>query len=117
MITTGVPHSALSNSHSASGTCMRMQPCEAEYPIEASSGVPWMPTYGAVSPIQRVPSGFPGPGGIGFAPSAHADPAGGYHHGSNCLLMTSYLPSGVGYSDRPVATWKVRISLVLAPTL
>ena len=28
-------------------------------------GVPWIPTYGAVSPIHRVPSGLPGPGGTG----------------------------------------------------
>ena len=49
--------------------------------MEAASGVPWMPTYGDEIPIQRVPSGFPGPGGIGFAPSAQAEPCGGYHHG------------------------------------
>ena len=46
---------------------MRMHPCEAEYPIEAASGVPWIPTYGAEIPIHRVPSGLPGPGrnGVG----------------------------------------------------
>ena len=75
-----------------------------------------MPTYGADRPIQRVPSGFPGPGGIGSAPCAHSDPAGGYHHGLYCLLMTSNLPSGVGYCERPVATLNWRTSFVLAPT-
>ena len=29
-------------------------------------GVPWMPTPGADRPIQRVPSGLPGPGGTGL---------------------------------------------------
>src|SRR5436190_1428839 len=53
--------------------CIRMHPCESEYPIEPSSGVPWMPTPGALSPIQRVPSGLPGPGGTGFSPAAHGE--------------------------------------------
>src|SRR5690348_6595143 len=75
-----------------------------------------MPTYGAEMPIHRVPSGFPGPGGIGWAPCAHSEPAGGYHHGFNCLLITSNLPSGVGYCERPVATLNSRISLGLLPT-
>ncbi len=89
-----------------------MQPCEAEYPIEAASGVPWMPTYGAEMPIQRVPSGFPGPGGIGFAPSAQAEPCGGYHHGLRCIVTISNVPTGVGYEDWPVATRNVRLSFV-----
>jgi hypothetical protein len=37
---TGVPISTWSKSHSTCGISMRMQPCEAEYPIEAASGVP-----------------------------------------------------------------------------
>ena len=61
--------STVLKSHSASGMYMRMQPCETEYPIEAGFGVPWMPTPGDESPIQRVPSGLLGPGGIGFCPS------------------------------------------------
>ena len=31
---------------------------KGKYPIDQSDGVPWMPTSGAVVPIQRVPSGL-----------------------------------------------------------
>ena len=79
--------------------------------MDAASGVPWMPTYGEEIPIQRVPSGLPGPGGTGSAPSAQAEPSGGYHHGLRCRLMISKLPIGVGYEDWPVATRKTRFSL------
>src|SRR5215208_2518031 len=54
-------------------------------------------------PIQRVPSGFPGPGGTGFWPAAHGD-AGGYHHGFFHLTAIWKRPSGVGYALCPVAT-------------
>ena len=54
-----------------------------------------MPTPGAERPIQRVPSGLPGPGGIGFAPFAHGE-FGGYHHGSFHLTTIWKRPSGVG---------------------
>ena len=84
---TGIPTSTRRNSHSASAMRMRMQPCDAEYPIDAASGVPWMPTYGAEIPIQRVPSGFPGPGGTGSDSAAHSD--GGYHHGFRCMFTIS----------------------------
>src|SRR3954452_25495375 len=92
-----------SNSHSAYGMYIRMHPCDAEYPIEPGSGVPWMPTPGAERPIQRVPSGLPGPGGIGFCPFAHGD-EGGYHHGFFHLTTIEKRPSGVGYALWPVAT-------------
>ncbi len=36
----------------------------------AGASVPWMPTPGALRPIQRVPSGFDGPGGTGVRPCA-----------------------------------------------
>src|SRR6187431_1407170 len=62
-----------------------------------------MPTYGSERPIQRVPNGLPGPGGTGSASSAHGD-GGGYHQGLRCKLAISKVPSGVGYSARPVAT-------------
>ena len=39
-----------------------------------------MPTPGDESPIQRVPSGLVGPGGIGFWPLAQRE-FGGYHQG------------------------------------
>ena len=71
-MTTGVPTATRWKSHSASGTCMRMHPCESEYPIEVSASVPWIPTPGADNPIHRVPSGLAGPGGTGFRPFAQA---------------------------------------------
>src|SRR5689334_20802429 len=110
MTKTGVPTLTCSNSHSASGTYIRMHPCEAEYPIDAGSGVPWMPTPAAESPIQRVPSGFPRPGGTGFSPFAHSDVVGGYHHGSRCIVTMLHCPVGVGYCACPVATRKLRTS-------
>ena len=61
----------------------------------AGLGVPWMPTPGAERPIQRVPSGLPGPGGTGLAPAAHAE-VGGYHHGFTYLTTMSKRPRGVG---------------------
>ena len=63
--------------------------------MEAASGVPCMPTPGAERPIQRVPSGLPGPGGTGFSPAAQGD-GGGYHHGFSCLSTTVKCPVGVG---------------------
>ena len=48
--------------------------------------VPWMPTPGAFSPIQRVPSGFAGPGGTGFRPLRPRVEVGGYHHGFALLV-------------------------------
>ena len=74
---------------------MRMQPCDAEYPSDAESGVPWMPTDGELIPIHLVPSGLPGPGGIGLAPCAHGE-AGGYHQGFRDIWMMWKLPIGVG---------------------
>ena len=57
--------------------------------------MPWIPTPDAESPIQRVPSGFPGPGGIGVAPLAQAE-SGGYHHGFRHLTTIDQRPIGVG---------------------
>ena len=88
MMKTGVPISTWLKSHSASGIRIRMQPCEAEYPIDAESGVPWIPTYGDEIPIQRVPSGLPGPGGTGSESAAQSD-GGGYHHGFRCKFTIS----------------------------
>src|SRR6478736_10526671 len=104
---TGVPICTRVNSHSADGICIRMQPCDSEWPIDHGSLVPWMPTPGTLRPIQRVPSGLPGPGGTGFSPAAHGE-AGGYHHGFFHLTMMWNLPSGVGYTACPVATPNVR---------
>ena len=54
-----------------------------------------MPTPGELMPIQRVPSGLPGPGGVGFSPFAHGS-GGGYHHGSFHLTTIWKWPIGVG---------------------
>ena len=59
---TGVPtrpaRTATPPRGSASG-CSRARPSSRS---SAASGVPWMPTPGDEIPIQRVPSGLPGPG-------------------------------------------------------
>src|SRR6266496_5962135 len=70
-----------------------------------------MPTPGALRPIHRVPSGFPGPGGTGCSPCAHGD-AGGYHHGFRHLTTIWKRPSGVGYTVCPVATPKRLTSFI-----
>ena len=80
MMKTAVPIRTRSKSHSAFEMYMRMQPCEAAVPIEPELYVPWMPTPPMFRPIQRVPSGLPGPGGIGWAPAAQGW-LGGYHQG------------------------------------
>src|SRR5215210_3035168 len=69
-----------------------------------------MPTPGAESPIQRVPSGLPGPGGIGSLPFAQSE-SGGRHHGFFCMLAMLNVPDGVGYCDVPVATRKCRTTV------
>src|SRR4051794_31728319 len=56
-------------------------------------------------PIQRVPSGLPGPGGIGLEPCAHEE-SGGDHHGERCIWTIWKLPLGVGYAGWPTATPK-----------
>src|SRR5437764_15260062 len=101
---TGVPIRTRVNSHSADDTCIRMQPCDSECPIDHGSEVPWMPTPGALNPIQRVPSGLPGPGGTGVAPAAHESWVGGNHHGFLCLTTTWQWPRGVGQAGRPAVT-------------
>ena len=55
--------------------------------MEESSlgGTPWMPTPGALVPIQRVPSGFSVPGGMGLAFLAQSE-LGGSQVGSICMF-------------------------------
>ncbi len=53
--------------------------------------MPCRPTPGDEMPIQRVPSGLPGPGGTGSSPAAHAE-SGGYHQGLACFWMISKRP-------------------------
>src|ERR1700712_2336654 len=107
MIHTGEPTRTCVNSHSASGMRMRMHPWEALYPMDVASGVPCRPTPGEEIPIQRVPSGLPGPGGTGFSPAAQAE-SGGYHQGLACFVTISKRPTGVGYCDWPTATPSMR---------
>src|SRR5207253_1854053 len=76
-------------------------------PIELEALVPWMPTAGAEVPIQRVPSGLPGPAGIGPRPFAQGE-LGGNQVGLSCLVMMLNWPRGVGKLAIPVATGKVR---------
>src|SRR2546423_14836911 len=100
---TGVPIRTRVNSHSADDTCIRMQPCDSECPIDHGSSVPWMATPDALSPIQRVPSGLPGPGGTGSSPCAHESWVGGYPHGLPHLTTIWKRPRGVGHLAWPVA--------------
>jgi hypothetical protein len=60
-----------------------------------------MPIPRLLRPIHLVPNGFPGPGGIGWRPSAQPEP-GGYHQGWRILLAISKAPEGrrVGGSPR-----------------
>ena len=80
-----------------------MQPCEAAVPMLDGAGVPCMPMPGLFRPIQRVPSGLPGPGGTGPIPAAHAE-SGGFQVGFFALVMIRKLPMGVGWAAMPTAT-------------
>lgn len=51
---------------------MRIQPWEALVPTVSGYGVPWKPTE-SPKPIQRVPNGLLGPGGICLASLAHSE--------------------------------------------
>src|SRR5690348_63278 len=62
-----------------------------------------MPTPGTLRPIQRVPSGLPGPGGTGLSPAAHGE-FGGNHQGFRHMTTMLKRPSGVGYAGWPTAT-------------
>lgn len=88
-----------------------MQPCDREYPTDVASGVPWMPTPGDDRPIQRVPSGLPGPGGIGWRFCAQFD-LGGNHHGLRAFDTIEKRPRGVGNPRFPVPTRNVCMSRV-----
>ena len=81
---------------------MRRQPWLAALPMLQSAGVPWMPTAGAEVPIQRVPSGLPGPGGIGPRPFAHGE-SGGNHVGFFRMSTMRKLPVGVIYFIQDIA--------------
>ena len=80
-----------------SGTCMRMQPCDAREPIEPDSAVPWMPTPPTI-PIQRALSGFwaepPATVSLRSAP-AHGL-SGTFQVGLTALSAIENSPFGVG---------------------
>jgi len=63
--------------------------------LSSLGGTPCMPTPGALVPIQRVPSGFSVPGGMGCAFLAQSE-FGGSHVGSYVMLTMEYVPVGVG---------------------
>ena len=71
--------------------------------------MPWIPTLGALSPIQRVPR-VSGPGPNRLLPSAQAE-LGGVQVGCRTFEMILYEPVGVGYAGCPTATEYVFTSL------
>ena len=69
----GCGHGASTILIPSSSSLARAMPAAAPLPASMATGTaPVMPTSGAESPIQRVPSGFPGPGGTGSLPAAQA---------------------------------------------
>src|SRR2546421_11032234 len=84
--------------------CMRMQPCDAALPTEASAAVRGMPRP-EKKPSQRAFSGLSGepPGTTVPARSpAHAS-LGTYQAGSTVLSVMLYSPDGVSYPTAPTA--------------
>src|SRR4051812_3212053 len=83
--------------------CMRMQPCDAAWPIDQSSDVPWMPAP-SQKPIQRDLIGSSGPGGMTRPARSPAHALfGTCHDGLICLSLMSYRPAGVSSPDCPTA--------------
>ncbi len=82
---------------------MRMQPWEADLPIELGTLVPWIPKPRMLSPIHRVPSGFVLPGGT--------TTCGPYQVGLGIRLTTRNAPSGLGVDGLPTATSYTRTTL------
>ena len=73
-----------------------------------------MPTPGAERPIQRVPSGLPGPGGTGFRPCAHEE-FGGIVHGLTILVfLLAIAPLGVGSAFPFSITYGAALVVMLA---
>ena len=70
--------------------------------------MPWIPTAGTDSPIQRVPSGFPGPGRDGLEPARPVGLGAGTTTGSAACRRSASVPDGVGYHGWPVATRNIR---------
>lgn len=97
LMSTGVPTGTRLYSAITFATCMRMHPCDARVPIDASSPVPWKPTP-FVTPIQRAFSGLAAEPPWTVVPCsspAHAE-FGTDHVGLTCLLWMWNRPLGVG---------------------
>ena len=101
----------LLNSFTRLGTRMRMQPCEAEKPIEAASGSVDTDRGGRKTHPARAER-IPRPG-RNWPASSPLRWSGGRHHGFSCLSTIDHVPAGEGYWAEPVATPKVRT--VLSP--
>ena len=117
---TGVPTFTWLKSHSAEGIAIRIQPCEAEYPSDDGSGVPWMPTAATLSPIHRVPSGLPGPGGTGSRPFGpvgirRIPPGVALHHGDLEVAERRRVRRLPGGDERPRELWLALDLEVLEP--
>ena len=96
-MSTAVPTGTRLKRAMTSPTCMRMQPCEARFPIEYPSPVPWIPMPFAM-PIQRALSGLPAEPPATVVPCsspAHGE-FGTDHVGLTCLLVMEKRPLGVG---------------------
>ena len=83
---------------------MRTQPCEAAWPSEPASLVPWKPTE-PLKPIQRATSGLSGspPGMVLPARSPAHSELGTFQVGFFCMLCTLNWPVGVGWPGSPTA--------------
>ena len=88
--------------------CSRARPSSRARPRPASRGCR---PPGDEMPIQRVPSGLPGPGGIGFASFAQSE-SGGFHVGSRSMTTISNVAERRRVLRAcPVATVKRRTTL------
>src|SRR4051794_33033712 len=109
---TGVPIGTRGYRSSESEISIRMHPCDAAVPIDDELHVPWIRIPGAFRYIARVPSGFPGPGGIDAGRSAPQPVGSGLTQVGFSLLSTiSNVPTGVSWPGVPVATRYSRTTL------
>src|SRR5690348_15487573 len=90
---------------------MRMQPCDAEWPSDHVSVVPWMPAP-LWNPSQRALIGSDGPGGIMRPARSPAQALSGTcQDGFTCRSLMWYSPAGVSSPARPTAIGYVFASL------
>ena len=93
---------------------MRIQPCEAAPPMDASSAVPWMPAP-SWKPSQRALMGLSGSFPAMTLPARSPAQAfsGTYHAGLAAMLSISYSPAGVANPAAPMPMRYVLASLPL----